>query len=171
MLQTSNNYELVWQLTTNETVKHFEVLYAADGNEFSSIHITNFIPNTFRYVHQQTSFPKGFYKIKLVFISGEINYSNTIYNTHSNTKTNFVLMPNLLSDNQPLIISFTSIDSQKLVAQISNGLGQILKTASLNVQGNIGKWYIQQNLPKGTYRINIFSDKNHLLESLKFIKQ
>ncbi|MFY7652764.1 MAG: T9SS type A sorting domain-containing protein, partial [Chitinophagaceae bacterium] len=171
MLQTSNSQQLVWQLTTNETVKHFEVLYAAENNEFSSIHIKKFIPNIFQYIHQQTSFPKGFYKIKLIHVSGEISYSNTVYHALATTKTNFTIMPNPVADNRPLIIAYTSIHNQKLVAQITNALGQIVYTTSLDVQANSGKWYIQQNLPKGTYRLTIFSDNNHLLESLKFIKQ
>ena len=75
--QTGN--QLKWVIGTQENVSHYEVEYSTDGVNFSSV--ASLQPKngttslTYNFTHKITNSLKGYYRIKVVDLDGQITYS------------------------------------------------------------------------------------------------
>ncbi len=153
---------LKWITESEENFSHYEVEWSQDGNDFKSIkQITGSVMsiNTKYYQHSDNSSSiENYYRLKMVDLDGQIEYSNIIYvNNGDCRKSETVIYPNPIYKDQAAInFSFYAEKNQAKI-EIVDMLGIIVKEIKLDVIANeINKVNIDiASFSTGTYFIYV----------------
>jgi hypothetical protein len=140
--------DLTWSTGLEKGFDHFELQRSRDGKEYTSI--ANLSPNgsnsTYRHADKDI-YGTTYYRLKLVFNEGTINYSSTIRIDGKGLVSASNIYPTVVTDG---ILHITSPVSQINVSVYSL-TGQVVHTASFSGVNGSNQYNISLNLPSGTY--------------------
>ncbi len=158
--ETNNATLFQWAVTQEINLQQYEVEYSSDAVTFTTIGII-IADNHLGYLYKYYTILNGFFRLKLVDVDGNINYSPVI-SLISNSNTRLKIYPNPVKDN--LIINFENIIEKSFINIISQS-GETIKS----VQVNSGVNNISlSKLTNGMYIIQLINN-NKMISSTPFI--
>lgn len=164
--KTENDYSVLnWQVANNEKVASFEILYAVDNQQFSTVYKTNASSQqgtaNYNTMHMQTIEGNNYYRLKVTDRNGNITYSQTIKLVFSKTKK-YKLYPNPADK----YINIQMPASQSTIIRVFDGSGKLVaqkNTSSSLLQVDVSA------LKQGTYYVQAIA--NGESTTLPFIKR
>ena len=153
---------LKWVTESEENFSHYEVEWSEDGNDFEFIKRiggSQLSINTKYYHHSEnTAASENYYRLKMVDLDGQFEYSNVIYvNSKDCRKNNTVIYPNPIYKNQAAINLNFYAEKNHSIVEIIDLRGVIVKEIELDVVANeINKVNIDlAGFTTGTYFIHV----------------
>lgn len=153
-----NKQSLLNWTTVSETMSsHFEIEYSLDGEHFDYIGTQrsegySTIPNHYQFPHKTASYGQNYYRLKIVDIDGQFEYSEII-NVHHQTEKWVNLYPTLV-DNQTIHLDFKESVANSDI-QIFDVQGK--QVFSKQFGNNHSKEVQLGNLSSGIYFVSIKS--------------
>ncbi len=154
-----NEVELIWQTTAELNTSSFEIERSTNENSFSiigSLKASN-NPNGMIYEYPDTNSPEGliFYRLKMIDINGNFNYSPIISIKHNIDQNIYSVFPNPTNS---FIEMKHPVSSDQAYLKIIDITGRIVYS-NKDVKGSSQTSIIVANLSHGTYEI-LWIDKN-----------
>jgi endoglucanase len=162
--------QLNWKLENEEKVNKYIVQKSDDGISFYDIEHKN-NSNSKNYFTYDNDFiqNENFYRLKMIYINGEVEYSD-IKKVKKSNKETFEITPNPSTDYIFVQLN-NSTFSKSLIATVYNMLGLKILQQEFKVAAGFNKIkIITRDFPKGNYIIKI--ESNGITTGTKcFIKQ
>lgn len=167
----SGNADLVWKVSNDGSLHHFELEHSQDGISFSKLSDILSIPSAiteqhYAYTDQHPYTPISYYRLKVVDNTQKYFYSNVI-KLKAGGELTASIYPNPAQDHTYL--SFSSLTDGNTTIQLFNAAGQLVRaqTISFHKGDNIIDISLN-NLPKGMYAVksaDILIDHNMLIKN------
>jgi serine protease len=158
--------EIKWKLSNIQTGKKVTLEKSTDGINFQAIAEFDFVANAPMSVKDADLATLQFYRIKLLNINGETEYSNAL-KIQREISQQVKVYPSIIQGNQPVNISMTDKSSHNYTVEVLNSSGQIVNVHLIN-----GSRAITLNThSKGMYYIRIRNEFNKIIKLEKVIVQ
>lgn len=149
---TEAGNKLQWQIYEDAEVSHYEIEYANDGANWSSVAELSVKSEDealkkYDYMHAIVTNGSAFYRLKIIDVLGKIKYSN-VESVHSKATASTIVYPNP-AKNTLHITSTSNIKTVQLVNLVGNVVYQNVMVSANTHLINI------ENICVGTYIVNI----------------
>lgn len=160
--RTRLNWETAWE----ENVLMFEIeksRNAASWEKIGFVHANN-TASQYEAWDEETSFGNNYYRLRIIDLDGTFEYSN-IAQIYLEQEIHSIgeITPNPIR-NTDFRIPMTLMNGESVEIQISNSLGQIVKTLNRDLpKGEVSIEFNYRHFPSGIYWMNIqLGNKNYL---------
>jgi hypothetical protein len=155
--RADESIEVLWKVANENAIHHYEVERSSDGSSFANITATA-VTNSTQYTKTDVTPLTGdnYYRIKAVGTGGEFYYSAIVKVAAAVRNTFITISPNPVINKQ-LNLRFTGQQAGEYNLAISNSIGQVVYTRSLQL--NNGNSVISLQLPSslqtGNYQLKL----------------
>ncbi|PWT94109.1 MAG: hypothetical protein C5B54_00530 [Acidobacteria bacterium] len=165
---TVNNcvVNLNWTSLSETDFKDYQVEYSTDGRNFRTIAdiaaLGTGTDQHYSYQHANPQQGKAFYRLRMVDLNGNFEYSKTLAMKMDCRKAQMFVYPNPVKD----LLNVNITNSQGVIAKMFDGNGKLIYTGNM-ISGsntiNMGKF------AKGTYLLKLINTQE--VQVLKILKQ
>ena len=109
----------------------------------------------------------GFYRLKLVYTSGEISYSNVLrFENRNKSKVNFKVYPSVVNDQAT--VQFQSLSDENVMIQITDFTGRVVYSKNNVVQKGFNNFSVNGlgGLGAGNYVLTVRKGKELLQQKI-----
>ncbi len=161
--------KLNWKYSAERDLLHFELEHSINGKLFeklSTIKAKNV--TDYNFIHQNPGGGIHYYRLKLVKLNGEIEYSKLVaINFGSDKSDNFIAYPNPAANQITLYLKDINLENATLI--VSDVLGRTIMSKVFD-QGQKSEILIDiEAFPQGMYIAKILNDDQEY--SVKFVKK
>ena len=151
--------KLTWVAKMYQEVKYYEIQRSETGSNYQKIGESN------NDIYEDHDAPKtSFYRLKIVFESGEVKYSNRIKIDRNNKFSIISLYPNPTTGQVHLNVS---VEKGKTEIIIQNAIGQLVKNYSYDLEDGINDIQVDISvLPEGIYYFSVRNGEQIIQEKV-----
>lgn len=161
----SGGVRLNWKTSFEENVSRFEIQHSTNGADFSNIGsvtaTNNLSGSEYSFLHNTPSAGRGYYRLKMIDIDGQFEYSNVV-SIVTEVITGRFIRPSLISGGRMTVYLPGDFNSIEMTGM--NGTRILQK----NITGRTGMMEIQLPLfvPSGTYIVQLKNKENTLSQRI-----
>ncbi|MCH2022924.1 MAG: T9SS type A sorting domain-containing protein [Saprospiraceae bacterium] len=170
----SNKSKLYWATEREEDMSHYEIQRSSDGLAYETIGVVQpkggiGISANYEFIDFYPSIGFNYYRLKMVEITGHIDYSNIKVLEFKGSYNDINIMPNPIDKELNIVVN--SNFEETVSVTIFNTLGQTFCHKSFTVQKGSNRLLLtfDQNLAEGNYILCYKNSNNNIYK--KIVKQ
>ena len=168
--QKKDHNLLWWQTSFEKNSSYIEIQKSEDGNIFhkigtlaAQINSTNLIQYEFIDLNASSS---NYYRLKLIDLNGEFNYSTTIYISNYQ-ECRFEVYPNPVIKSKPVTCKVSSLLNSTFEISLINSLGQIILSKITNIITGDNELIVPtDSIPSGLYILKAATENDSFMRRL-----
>jgi hypothetical protein len=165
-----NKVLLQWKSEKEINFSHYEIERSNDGYHFEKIATvpSSSLSREYKYIDAFPE-PVSYYKLRMVDLDGNYEYSRIVIAQPQNITGRIRVSPNPVKDLS--VLHFDHCKEGKYVVEIVNNAGQILYSKTVLVEKDLTIPLSLVSYSKGLYNINVYSQKEGFVHSMKLLRE